>query len=111
MKVARDLICKTPAGCAYWESFILSELVSRHTPSSIKRVALGVLLLRSSKNIGPDYFEDTAKQARNHSIREGMPFLYKLIISKPRGSLPELTNNPLSNEDDVNFSDAASDRL
>ncbi|KAI9607112.1 hypothetical protein H4Q26_005626 [Puccinia striiformis f. sp. tritici PST-130] len=90
MKVARDLICKTPAGCAYWESFILSE---------------------SSKNIGPDYFEDTAKQARNHSIREGMPFLYKLIISKPRGSLPELTNNPLSNEDDVNFSDAASDRL
>ncbi|KAI7955717.1 hypothetical protein MJO29_007116 [Puccinia striiformis f. sp. tritici] len=108
MKAARDLICKTPAGRAYWKSFILSEAHTIIDKEGRSRGAVAQGFYQSSKNIAPDYFEDTTKQARNHSIRESMPFLYKLIMSKLTGSLHKLTNNPSSNEDDVNFSDAAS---
>ncbi|POW04102.1 hypothetical protein PSTT_10645 [Puccinia striiformis] len=109
IKAARSLICKTPAGRAYWNSFILHGAHTIIDKEGCFGDSVSKGFCQSSQDTGPNYFDDTAKQARNHLMRGSMPFLYKLITSKLTGSLQELTNDYLGDEEDADFADAASD--
>ncbi|WAQ84597.1 hypothetical protein PtA15_5A170 [Puccinia triticina] len=109
IKAARDLICKTPAGRMYWKSFILSEAQQCIEKEGCFRDAIATGFYHPPKDIGPEFFEDSAKQSRSKLMRESMPFFYSLLMYKLTGTSNKTTGPNLPSEEDDCLSDASSD--
>ncbi|KAI7967511.1 hypothetical protein MJO29_000788 [Puccinia striiformis f. sp. tritici] len=66
INAARDLICGTPNGRIYWKSYILSEAQACMQKEGCFRDAVAKGFYQSSKDVGPEYFDISAKKSRNH---------------------------------------------
>ncbi|POW04054.1 hypothetical protein PSHT_11328 [Puccinia striiformis] len=86
VNAARDLICGSPAGRTYWNSYILSEaqkIVRKEAPPS-GEYPNGAF--HSSRKIDPTIFSEEEKFTRFQDMcQEHMPFLYQLLIYKLTG--------------------------